>query len=147
MSTTHKDPTVDLPPGASLQNGMESAPPVPPINPRRRQTRTNTIFGSVFSGKGGPGEEPMPAPSPTQQYQDEDYSTFSADETDSKPPKARQKLRKISSEGGNLSGRALSNSKRPTPNGHDSRSPSPPKAALQESRESFPPSHINGGMF
>ncbi|KAF2444746.1 hypothetical protein P171DRAFT_281918 [Karstenula rhodostoma CBS 690.94] len=37
LSTTSVIDTVNLPPGASLRNGMETAPPpVPPINPRRR---------------------------------------------------------------------------------------------------------------
>ncbi len=42
MSTSNID-TVKLPVGASLKNGMEEAPPLPPINPRRRATKA--IFG------------------------------------------------------------------------------------------------------
>lgn len=44
ISSTSNVDTVDLPPGASLKNGMdEVAPPLPPINPRRRGTRK--LFG------------------------------------------------------------------------------------------------------
>ena len=43
ISSTSNVDTVDLPPGASLQNGREDAPPIPPINPRRRGTRK--LFG------------------------------------------------------------------------------------------------------
>lgn len=39
VSSTSNIDTVELPEGASLRNGMESPPPLPPINPRRRGTR------------------------------------------------------------------------------------------------------------
>ncbi|EME41646.1 hypothetical protein DOTSEDRAFT_55414 [Dothistroma septosporum NZE10] len=39
ISSTSNVDTVDLPPGASLKNGMDDAPPIPPINPKRRGTR------------------------------------------------------------------------------------------------------------
>ncbi|QIW95408.1 hypothetical protein AMS68_000926 [Peltaster fructicola] len=42
VSWTSNIDTVDLPPGASLKNGMADAPPVPPINPKRK---TRKIFG------------------------------------------------------------------------------------------------------
>lgn len=48
ISSTSNVDTVDLPPGASLKNGMEDPPPIPPINPRRRATRK--IFGRGRSG-------------------------------------------------------------------------------------------------
>ena len=95
LSSTSRVPTVELPPGASLQNGMD-APPIPPVNPRRRQTRA--IFG--FGKKDEQDEYSLP--SATQST--EEMSTFS-DEGESKP-KIRQKLRKSSSEGGNLNARA-----------------------------------------
>lgn len=37
VSSTSSVDTVDLPPGASLKNGMPPTPPVPAINPRRRK--------------------------------------------------------------------------------------------------------------
>lgn len=36
VSSTSTVDTIDLPEGASLKNGMDEPPPVPPINPRRR---------------------------------------------------------------------------------------------------------------
>ncbi|KAF2167320.1 hypothetical protein M409DRAFT_66312 [Zasmidium cellare ATCC 36951] len=39
LSSTSNVDTVPLPPGASLKNGMDEPPPIPPINPRRRATR------------------------------------------------------------------------------------------------------------
>ena len=43
LSSTSQVGTVDLPAGASLKNGMDSPPPLPPVNPRRRATRK--LFG------------------------------------------------------------------------------------------------------
>ena len=97
LSSTSRVPTVDLPPGSSLQNGID-APPIPPVNPRRRQTRA--MFGF---GKKDEYEEMHSLPAATQST--EEMSTFSADEGDNKP-KVRGKLRKSSSEGGNLNARA-----------------------------------------
>jgi hypothetical protein len=101
VSKTSHIITVDLPAGVSLQNGMHSAPPLPMMDPRRRTTtRTQTMFNGLM----GRGNETASTPSlPTGAYFEE-TSTFSADEAEHKP-KARQKIRKISSEGGNLNGR------------------------------------------
>jgi hypothetical protein len=43
LLSTSQVGTVDLPDGASLKNGMDSPPPLPPVNPRRRATRK--LFG------------------------------------------------------------------------------------------------------
>lgn len=43
LSSTSNVDTIDLPAGASLKNGMETPPPVPQMNPRRRATRK--LFG------------------------------------------------------------------------------------------------------
>lgn len=43
ISSTSNVDTVDLPEGASLKNGMDEPPPLPPMNPRRRGTRK--LFG------------------------------------------------------------------------------------------------------
>ena len=95
LSSTSRVTTVNLPPGASLQNGIE-APPIPPVNPRRK---TRAVFG--FGRKDDSGEYTShPAVTPT-----EDRTTFS-DDGDSKPKQPRQKLRKTSSEGGNLNAKA-----------------------------------------
>lgn len=39
VCSTSSIDVVDLPEGASLKNGMEDPPPIPPINPKRRATR------------------------------------------------------------------------------------------------------------
>lgn len=96
ISCTSNVPTVGLPPGASLSNGMET-PPVPPMNPRRRrQTTTQTILGAIK------GEKPE-AP-PNASWGPDEHSTFS-DEGERRP-KSRHRLRKTSSEGGNLNAKA-----------------------------------------
>lgn len=92
VSTTSRMTTVNLPPGASLQNGIE-VPPIPPVNPRRK---TRAVFG--FGRKEGLSDYPL---SPTTPSDDRTFSD------DGEPkPKPRQKLRKISSEGGNMNARA-----------------------------------------
>ncbi|KAM3086800.1 hypothetical protein ACMFMG_000921 [Clarireedia jacksonii] len=98
ISSTSRVSTIDLPPGSSLQNGID-APPIPPVNPRRRQTRT--MFGA-FIGKKDECDEMHSLPGATQST--EEMSTFSADEESI--PKSRQRLRKSSSEGGNLNAKA-----------------------------------------
>jgi hypothetical protein len=101
ISSTSRVTTINLPPGSSLQNGADVyAPPIPPVNPRRRQTRT--IFGNLL-GKKDEYDEIHSMPSATQST--EEMSMFSADEGDMKS-RTRQKLRKSSSEGGNLNARA-----------------------------------------
>ncbi len=99
VSKTSHISTVDLPVGASLQNGMQSAPPVPTMDPRRR-TRTQGMFNGLI----GRSNETASTPSSAAGAYYEDTSTFSADEAEHKP-KSWPKIRKISSEGGNLNGR------------------------------------------
>ena len=43
ISSTSNFDTIDLPEGASLKNGMDEPPPLPPINPRRRAAKQ--LFG------------------------------------------------------------------------------------------------------
>ena len=102
LSCTSSVTTIDLPPEASLKNGMDSPliapPPVPPLNPRR--TRTKTFLDHLGrSEKQGIPSQPSTIPN-------EDRSTFSADESEPKPRTHRHKLRKSSSEGGNLAAKA-----------------------------------------
>ena len=131
ISSTSRVTTVNLPPGSSLQNGVY-APPIPPVNPRRRQTRA--IFGNLIHGKKEEYDEIHSMPSATQST--EEMSTFSADEGDYKT-KNRQKLRKSSSEGGNLNARA-----RQVAQG----APSPAVPAFPTGSGS-PPRIAEGGMF
>ena len=134
MSTTSSIPTVSLPPGASLQNGMNSpgfAPPVPPINPRRKRTGTTQNIFTAFGSNNPNGQQlldsadrrtpnrdrspssatslmPHGARTPLSARSVEPYeerSTFS-DEEDDKPRNAKPRLRKTSSEGGNLAAKA-----------------------------------------
>ena len=132
LHSTSQVTTVNLPPGASLRNGIEhNAPPIPPVNPRRRQTRA--MFNG-FMGRKDEIESMLSLPAATQSS--EEMSTFSADEGDDKP-RSRQKLRKSSSEGGNLSARARQATL-------TSPSPAMPGAF---SGEGSPRRPIEGGMF
>ena len=103
ISSTSSVTTVDLPPEASLKNGMDDAssdpPPLPPFNPRRKRTRT-LLEHLGRTEKQGFSSVPSPSHDGFQER-----STFSADESDPKPRTHRHKLRKSSSEGGNLAAR------------------------------------------
>ncbi|KAJ9645876.1 hypothetical protein H2199_002919 [Coniosporium tulheliwenetii] len=80
--------TVDLPPGASLKNGQNESPPIPPVNPRRRRF-----------GFGRSHAEPQETSPPRMGAGA--ARAFSSDAEDGKfNPKP--KLRKSSSEGRNL---------------------------------------------
>ncbi|KAL4880815.1 hypothetical protein BJY04DRAFT_228176 [Aspergillus karnatakaensis] len=123
ISCTSNVPTVGLPPGASLSNGMET-PPLPPMNPRRRrQTTTQTIIGAF---KGDKHDSTIPLP-PTNGELLPEQSTFE-DETE-KRSRPRNRLRKISSEGGDLhsirSRQTMSASASPAPSAYQPRVPVP----------------------
>ena len=116
--------TVDLPNGASLANGMDEvrahAPPVPPINPRRRKAAPTQNLFTSFVNKSSNNLSALSTPSSaatsphsgTPMLQDpphhrhEEKSTFSSDENEPKPHRARARLRKSSSDGGNMAARA-----------------------------------------
>lgn len=120
VSSTSHVPTVGLPVGASLSNGMET-PPIPPMNPRRRRTTaTQTIIGALK------GEKPLVPPVRTG---NEERSTFS--DEDEKLPLSRARLRKTSSEGGSLNARARQQAMM---------APSPAMSHLQN------PTSVEGGM-
>jgi hypothetical protein len=89
ISATSVMDTVDLPAGASLKNGIETPPPVPPINPRRR-------FGFGRSNESNDGAVQPPRP-PFAEVQ----RTNSADELNANRVKGNR-LRKSSSEGRSL---------------------------------------------
>ncbi|KAI4125196.1 MAG: hypothetical protein LQ338_004396 [Usnochroma carphineum] len=97
-SCTSSVDVVDLPPEASLKNGMDPPPPIPPLNPRRR--RTQTLLQALGRLENSHPIPPSMKPSPYN-----DQNGF--------PPQAstnnnfrRHRLRKSSSEGGNLNVRA-----------------------------------------
>ncbi|KAF2457910.1 hypothetical protein BDY21DRAFT_19030 [Lineolata rhizophorae] len=91
ISSTSNVDTIELPPGASLKNGIdEQPPPVPPINPRRRRFG----FGRTENYDNSSPQVPTTVLE----------STFSDD--DDKQARARSRLRKSSSEGRSLSSKA-----------------------------------------
>ncbi|KAL8811308.1 MAG: hypothetical protein Q9200_001891 [Gallowayella weberi] len=106
-SCTSSVDVVDLPPGASLKNGLEPRmhtvpPPIPPLNPRRKRTQTLLqALGKLDQSHPVPSSHTLP--SKTDPYHE--GSTFSADEG-GHPRKPRHKLRKSSSDGGNLNTKA-----------------------------------------
>lgn len=106
ISSTSSVSTVNLPPGASLTNGIAALhpgppPPVPPLNPRRK--RTQTLLQVL--GRSDKPEISSPLLLTPRQETHEERSTFSADEGEPRP-KPRTRLRKTSSEGGNLNVKA-----------------------------------------
>ncbi|MCJ1355677.1 MAG: hypothetical protein MMC33_005669 [Icmadophila ericetorum] len=125
MSSTSSVTTIDLPPGASLKNGMgkvdySSPPPVPPFNPRRRRPANPLFsFGRSDTSRNHPqaqtqfSQQHMTSPTsapPNRQTRNlsvptEEQSTFSADESEPRF-KPRHRIRKSSSEGGNLAAKA-----------------------------------------
>ena len=110
VSCTSSVDTVDLPPGASLQNGMDvppspsDPPPIPARDSRRKRTQTLLqALGRLEKAEAAPS---VPSPSPSHATQDdaEECSTFSADEEPTS--KWRQRLKKTASDGGNLNAKA-----------------------------------------
>lgn len=106
LSCTSSVDTVNLPPGASLSNGMDAPsptrgppPPIPVRDSRRKRTHG---FLQALSRADKPGETTSTEPTPSPQEDDpyEEHSTFSADDEPTTSSKMRQRLRKSSSEGG-----------------------------------------------
>lgn len=110
LSCTSSVDTVDLPPEASLRNGMDSppspskvsAPPIPARDTRRKRTQTLLqALGRIQSPEPSPAKRDYP-PSPYDESGDV-QSTFSADDDDEQPDRRlMRRLRKTSSEGGNM---------------------------------------------
>ncbi len=106
VSCTSSVDTVNLPPGASLSNGMDAPsptrgppPPIPVRDSRRKRTQTFLqALGRTDRQAETTSTEPTPSPREDEAY--EERSTFSADDEPSASSKMRQKLRKTSSEGG-----------------------------------------------
>ncbi|TGO50753.1 hypothetical protein BOTNAR_0381g00040 [Botryotinia narcissicola] len=96
ISSTSRISTINLPTGSSLQN--TTPPPIPAVNPRRRQTRA--MFDAII-GKKDPSEHLEKSEIPLSSQSNEEMSTFS-DEEATPREKHKQRLRKSSSEGGNL---------------------------------------------
>ena len=126
ISTTSVVDTIELPAGASLRNGMEAAPPVPPINPRRKR------FG-FGRGDNDPPEPPFAKP----MY---GSGSLSSDESP-KVPRTRHRLKKSSSDGAKIGLyiRAQQESKFPAP----ATQSTPALAHLQQNS----PPRMQNGMF
>lgn len=106
VSCTSSVDTVNLPPGASLSNGMDAPsptrgppPPIPVRDSRRKRTHT---FLQALGRTEKPAETTSTelTPNPREDDPYEERSTFSADDEPTAPSKMKQKLRKTSSEGG-----------------------------------------------
>ena len=105
VSCTSSVDTVNLPPGASLSNGMDAPsptrdppPPIPIRDSRRKRTQT---FLQAISRTEKPTEiTPTQPASSSRNDPYEERSTFSADDEPTASSKMRQRLRKTSSEGG-----------------------------------------------
>lgn len=106
ISCTSNIVTISLPAGATLANGANeasgSAPPLPPINPRRRMMATHAV--NQLLGRGNKTETSPPG-SVAVRSMSEEHSSFS-DEADGGPKWQRHKLKKSSSDGGDLKFRA-----------------------------------------
>ena len=146
LSMTSNIPAVTLPAPPDFKPRLEISeppPPVPAMNPRRRrQTTTQTLFGGLArDGKIDltQGVQIMPE-SPRGPQGPEERNTFS-DDNEKRPPKPRARLRKTSSEGGNMNARARQQAlKAPSP-----AMPTFPRAPVMPSPFSDPP--LDGGMF
>ncbi|KAL3435871.1 hypothetical protein BDV09DRAFT_166332 [Aspergillus tetrazonus] len=128
ISCTSNVPTVGLPPGASLSNGMET-PPIPPMNPRRRrQTTTQTILNAFKS-------QSDYEPSQAQERSTFDDEGQKRSRSRSRP---RNRLRKVSSEQGELNTAADAMARQSTaPGASASPSPTPYQPRIP----------MDGGMF
>lgn len=93
-SCTSSVDVVDLPPGASLKNGIDPPPPIPPLHPRRK--RTQTLLQAI-----GRLENSHPIPSSMKPAPYNDQDSFPADQSF-----RRHRLRKSSSEGGHMNVKA-----------------------------------------
>lgn len=128
VSSTSNVPTVGLPSGAS--QGAAAAPPVPPMNPRRRRG-TQTILNAFKGDKHDSSRVSSPAPSITDEH--------SVSPDDEKRPRSRSRsrsrnrLRKTSSEGGSLNAR-----------GRQEAMAGPVPAVPQHPPPAIP---VDGGMF
>lgn len=142
LSTTSSIDLVSLPPGASLRNGIEEAPPVPPLNPMRkrfgfgRPQNHNPYDPAIQSGFDAP-RAPFAEP----------VRTNSSDALPSQNSQPKPKLRKTSSEGRSLHATAQAQpapSPAFPPGGFGGRNNSPPRPI---NNRPVAQETMNGAMF
>lgn len=148
LSTTSVIDTVNLPPGASLKNGSEqAAPPVPPINPMRkrfgfgRQENHNPYDPAIQPGFDIP-RAPYAEPART--------NSSDAIVNQVPQPQPRNRLRKTSSEGRSLHGKAQAHtvtSPALPQGGFVGRNNSPPRPMNNERNQPMVQQPMNGAMF
>lgn len=93
VSSTSDVPIVELLPG-STQTSPKNAPPVPPMNPRRRRGTTTQTIMSAFKSDRPQSRAASPAPDRSSSSEEERHSL------------SRSRLRKVASDGSNLHARA-----------------------------------------
>ncbi|KAI1076856.1 hypothetical protein F5B20DRAFT_304701 [Whalleya microplaca] len=114
VMSTSRVPTVALPPEAAQnrsRSNSRSAPPVPPINPRRRtDSRTRTVFESMgrrkasLEGEASASTPNLAAGSSTggSDRTEDLRSTFSASDDEDEAKHGRRRLRKVAPEIANI---------------------------------------------
>ncbi len=129
ISTTYSVTTVELPPGASLRNGSpdiqqkdssSSTPAIPFMNPSRRRGRigtnsstTHTLLSTLNGRSANDSKFDLTAAPPHPQSAGpssaEERSNFSDEGEEKKPSplRPRPRLRKVSSEGGDMNARSM----------------------------------------
>ena len=108
LSGTSSVDTINLPPGSSLRNGMDSPPTGnPPSIPMRdsRRKRTQTLLQSLGRVERSEPNSTMTSPGIKDDDPYEERSTFSADDEPTSKP-LRLRLKKSTSEGGSMAARA-----------------------------------------
>ncbi|KAL5115072.1 hypothetical protein ACEQ8H_007047 [Pleosporales sp. CAS-2024a] len=135
LSMTSQIDTVNLPAGASLNNGLGyDAPPVPPINPMRKRFN----FGQADAAGSHNPYDPAIQPgldSPRAPYAEQQMRTKSSDALPGGAQQPRNRLRKNSSEGRSLRGQAQAQSG-PSPG-------LPPPGGAFAGRNDSPPRPMN----
>ena len=143
VSSTSNIPAFSLPAPPDFRPHELASPPLPVMSPRRRRpTTTQTLFAAPGNDKMemNPGLPTMPESPNRPHHQFEDRSTFS-DDGEQRQYKQRARLRKTSSEGGNLNARARQQAMMAS-------SPAIPRFPPGIGYSKPPPAHaMNGGMF
>ena len=141
LSTTSNIPAVSLPAPPDFRPHELASPTLPMMSPRRRQTTTqNAITGSGNNDKVDSRVATMHASADHRQHRFEEWNTFS-DDGGQRQPKPRARLRKTSSEGGNMNLKARQHAMMAS-------SPAVPRFPPNIGFSKPPPAHaLDGGMF